>query len=71
MRIFVKAKPGKKESKVVKISEDIFEVYVKEPPEKGRANEAIIKVLADYFNVAPSKIILKSGAKFKQKVFEA
>jgi len=70
MKIFVKAKPGKKEEKIVKISENVFEVWVKEPPEEGRANEALAKVLAKYFGIAPSKIILKSGHKGKQKIFE-
>ena len=48
----------------------VFEVCVKELPEEGRANEAIIKVLAKYFNIAPSRIELVGGKRSKQKVFE-
>lgn len=70
MKIFVKAKPGKKENKIIKLSENIFEVRVKEPPEEGRANEAIIKLVADYFNVPKSRVKIISGGKNKQKILE-
>jgi uncharacterized protein len=70
MKIFVKAKPLSKEEKVEKIDEINFIVAVKEPPKKGKANKAIIKALASYFKVAPSRLSLVSGFSSKQKVFE-
>ncbi len=70
MRIFIKAKPGKKENKVIKLSENVFEVRVKDPPEKGRANEAIIKALADYFNLPKTRVKMVAGWQNKQKIVE-
>lgn len=70
MKIFVKAKPGAKEESLEKIDEINFVVAVKEPPKDGKANRAIVKALADYFNVAPSRLRLVSGFSSKQKVFE-
>jgi len=70
MKIFIKAKPSAKEEKIGKISETNFIVWGKEPPIKGQANRAIIRALASYFKVAPSKINLVSGFSSKQKVFE-
>jgi uncharacterized protein len=79
MKIFVKAKAGAKENKVIVpqprlLSTDgekeYYVVYVKEPPKEGRANEAIIKSLADYFGVGKSDIKLVSGATSKIKVFD-
>ena len=77
MKIFVKAKPGAKESRVVppslKLIPDIEEWYrvsVKELPVEGRANEAITKLLAEYFKVSKSQVKLISGARGKKKVFE-
>jgi hypothetical protein len=70
MKIFVKAKPLAKEEKIEKVDEVNFVVAVKEPPKDGKANKAIIKALAIYFNVAPSKINLVLGFSSKQKVFE-
>ena len=49
MKINVKAKPGSREEKVEKVDEQNFVVSVKEPPEKGRANEAIRNALAVFF----------------------
>ena len=70
MKIFVKAKSGAKEESLEKIDEINFAVAVKEPPKDGKANRAIVKALADYFNVAPSRFRLVSGFSSKQKVFE-
>ncbi len=70
MKIFVKVKPGAKEEKIEKINESHFSVWVKEPPAQGRANVAIMRVLADYFSVAQSQVKLVSGFSSKQKVFE-
>src|SRR3989338_9497975 len=52
MKIFVKTKPRSKQERVEKIDETHFIVAVKEIPIEGRANKAIIKALADYFDVA-------------------
>ncbi|MEK9154881.1 MAG: DUF167 domain-containing protein [Patescibacteria group bacterium] len=70
MRVFIKAKPNSKQNKVSKISENIFEVFVKEPPVDNKANEAIIKSLADYFGIPKSNIKIISGASSKQKIIE-
>jgi hypothetical protein len=70
MRIFVKVKPGAKEEKIEKIDEAHFVVFVKEAPEKGKANEATIKVLAEHFRISKSDIKLISGFSSKNKIFE-
>ncbi len=70
MKIFVKAKPSAKEEHVEKVDEFNFLVAVKEPPKDGKANAAIIKALAEYFSVAPSRVRLVSGFSAKQKTFE-
>lgn len=70
MTIFVKAKPNAKEERVEKIDDIHFEVTVKEPPIQGRANAAIIKALADFFNIATSRLRIVSGYTSRQKVIE-
>lgn len=77
MKIFVKAKTGAKEDRVIppppKLildSEEWFIVSTKERPVEGRANEAITKLLAEYFRVARSNVRLISGATSKRKIFE-
>ncbi|MEK7147004.1 MAG: DUF167 domain-containing protein [Patescibacteria group bacterium] len=70
MQIFVKAKPNAKKESVEKIDGAHFIVAVKEPPRKGRVNEAIRKVLAEYFGIAVSRVHLVSGFSSRQKKFE-
>lgn len=70
MKIFVKAKPKAKIEKVEKIDNENFVVFVKEPPVKGRANQAIIKALAEYFKVPSANVKIVSGHTSKQKVIE-
>lgn len=47
-----------------------FIVAVKEPPIQGRANAAIIRALADYFGLAPSRVRIISGHTSRQKIIE-
>jgi len=70
MKIFVKAKPNAKKTKVEKIDDSHFAVSVKEPPIQGMANLAIIKVFAEYFGVAPSSVKIVSGFTSRQKIIE-
>ncbi len=48
----------------------IYKVSVKEAPIQGKANDAIRRALATYFEVAQSRIQLISGQTSKQKIFE-
>ncbi|MDO8728275.1 MAG: DUF167 domain-containing protein [bacterium] len=77
MKIFVKAKPNAKEDKIIPPpltlipeTEEWYTVSVKEHPVGGRANEAITKLLAEYFHVSRSQVKLISGATSKRKVFD-
>lgn len=70
MRIFIKAKPNSKRPRVEKISLNTFLVEVKEPPLDGKANKAVIKAVAEFFNIAPSKIKMVLGQSSKQKILE-
>lgn len=82
MKILVKAKPKAKIEKVERLDQPslgflkrqealpVYKVSIKEAPEQGKANEAIIKLLAKYFSVPRSLVKLLSGEKIKQKIFE-
>jgi uncharacterized protein len=70
MKISVKAKPSSKEESVKELSENNFEVCVKEPPVKGQANAAIVKSLAQHFNVAASAVSIVSGYTSRHKIIE-
>lgn len=44
-----------------------FVARVTVPPEKGQANEAVRHLLAQHFDVAPSCVVLLSGATSRNK----
>lgn len=70
MRIFVKAKPDFGEEYIEKVDDSHFIVAVKEPPIHGRANSAIIRVLAGYFKISISQVRLIRGFRERNKIFE-
>jgi len=49
---------------------DPLRIYVSQPPEDGRANEAVIKLLAEHFDVPKSKIKIIKGEKSREKIIE-
>jgi uncharacterized protein YggU (UPF0235/DUF167 family) len=70
MRIFVTVKTNAKEEKVTSLDQTHFVVSVKAVPVEGKANRAVVKVLAKHLGCAPTCLVLKSGATSKRKVFE-
>ena len=70
MRINVKAKPLSRDNKVEKLIDGTYIVSVKEPPIQGRANNAIIDILAEYFDVRRSQVTIISGRISRNKVVE-
>jgi len=70
MRIFVKAKPSSKEEKIEKLDESHYVVSVKEPPIKGKANEAIRNALAVYFKTSSSRVKIIYGYSSRNKIIE-
>ena len=70
MKIIVRAKPGAKSEKIEKIDEKNYIVSVVEPPIQGKANAAIIRVLAKHFDVSVSLVEIISGFMARVKVVE-
>ncbi len=70
MRISVKVKANTSQERIEKIDDGNFIVWIKEKPVEGRANEAVAKVLAEYFGIAKSGVNLIKGQTSKQKIFE-
>lgn len=65
MYIKVKATPSAKKEELTKISEDTFQIFVKEPPRGGAANKRIVEVMSEEFS-AKAKII--SGHHSRNKI---
>jgi len=65
----VQASPGAGRSAAVGRHGNALKVRVAAPPEGGRANEALVKLLAAEFGVAQSAITLVSGERSRAKRF--
>ena len=67
--IRVRAAPGAKENGVRGEHGGALKVSVTQPPDKGKANEAIVAVLAKAIGVKRSQIEMLSGAASREKRF--
>lgn len=65
----VRAQPGARRNEVRGIQDDALKVCVTQAPEKGKANKAILEVLAKWLGVRKSQIELISGETASQKKF--
>ena len=70
MRLFIKVKTRSKKPSVEKLDESNFVVKVKEAPIEGKANEAVIKALAENLGIAGWRIKILSGSTSSNKVVE-
>ncbi|MEH1941250.1 MAG: DUF167 domain-containing protein [Nostoc sp.] len=66
----VKVKPNSKQQKIEEQADGSLTVYLKSPPVDGKANEELIKLLAEKFDVTKSCIRIKSGLSSRQKLIE-
>jgi len=69
MKIQVKVKPNSRTEEISREGNN-FIVKVKEPPKEGKANQAVIKLLAEHFGVSKSQVRILSGFRSKNKVIE-
>ncbi len=69
MKIFVHAKPHAKAQTVEQVDATHFIIAVKAPAKDNRANTAVAKALALHLGIAPSRVMLASGATSRRKVF--
>ena len=69
MYVEVRVKPGSKKGALVQpsLTGELL-VYVREPAVDGKANAAVIKLLADYYNVPKSCISIARGRTSRAKI---
>ncbi len=70
MKILVKVKVKAGKEMVEKTKAGNYLVFTKEAPEKGKANQAVFRLLAKYFNKPLDCVSIVKGRKSKQKVIE-
>jgi uncharacterized protein (TIGR00251 family) len=69
-RLRIRVSPGARTTELVGRQGEAWKVRVAAPPERGRANDAVLKLLADRLGVARGELTLVSGASGRDKVVE-
>jgi len=75
IKISIKVITHAKKSEVVADDIDLFgarilRVRINQPPEDGKANKALIELLADYFKVKKNSLKIIAGEKSTHKIVE-
>lgn len=65
MKLHIKLHPNSSQEKVEKISEDKYEIWIKEKPIEGKANIELVKILKKYFK---KDVKIVNGLKSKNKI---
>jgi uncharacterized protein len=69
-RLRVRVSPGAGRTAVVGRHGDAWKVRVTEAPERGRANEAVLRLLADTLTLPRTALTLVSGHGGREKIVE-
>jgi uncharacterized protein (TIGR00251 family) len=66
----VKVQPGASRTSVVGVEGDFLKVRLAAPPVEGKANQALIEVLAEKLEVPKSCVRIRSGLSSRKKVID-
>ena len=69
-RIWVTVKPRAMKEEVRKTDEGQYMVSVHAPPQEGKANKALIELLANYFSVPKTSVKIIRGETGRRKLIE-
>ena len=68
--LILHVQPGAKKTAVAGIHGDALKIRLAAPPIEGRANDALLKFIADFFGVALRDVALKQGEQSRHKRVE-
>ena len=66
----VKVKPNSRVEELVALADGSFEARVKAPPVDGKANAALIALVAKHFGLRKAQVSIKSGASGRLKLLQ-
>jgi uncharacterized protein (TIGR00251 family) len=64
----LKVKPGSREDELAELDDGSWLARVKAPPVDGKANAAVIALVASHFGVRKAQVRIKSGAAGRHKL---
>lgn len=66
----IKVTPRSSKNEVKEFSEGVLKIRLTSPPTEGKANEHLVKFLAEIFDIKKSDIRIVSGFKSRKKLVE-
>ena len=69
-KIAVTVKPNAKKAEVTQLANSEYRVEVREPAQDGKANQAVIELLARYLGVPKSTVRINRGLSSRHKLLE-
>lgn len=70
MKLHTTVHPNSRKPRITTSQDGTLDIYVSQPATEGKANQAVIAMLAKHLGTGKSRITLLRGAKSKSKVFE-
>jgi uncharacterized protein (TIGR00251 family) len=67
-RLRLRVKPGARKTAIVGVHGGALKIAVNAPPQRGKANEAVIELLADVLDLPASSIEIVGGGMSQNKV---
>lgn len=69
-RLRIRVSPGARKTELVGRQGEAWKVRVAAAPERGRANDAVLKLLAERLRLAPAALTLVAGRTGREKIVE-
>lgn len=70
MKLSVIVKTNARKNEVVRVDDSTFRVAVTASPIEGKANKAVIELLAEYFDAPKSSVYIHTGIAGRKKIIE-
>jgi uncharacterized protein (TIGR00251 family) len=70
VRLAVQISPNAKRSEVIGILEDVLKIRLQAQPIEGKANEALVRFIAQSLSVPKSAVVITHGLSNKRKLLE-
>lgn len=69
-QLAIRVTPGAASSRVVEAEDGTLRVYVTCKPKDGEANAAVVRLIAKWLDVAPTRVRIVRGLRSRDKVIE-
>ena len=70
IRMFVQITPNARKSEVIGVQDDVLKIKLHAQPIEGKANEALVRFLADMLDVPQSAMTITHGHTGRRKTIE-